>query len=175
MHLQLVTTEFTPISPAQPALERPKRKKRKKIAGMQYYVRSNQFRASNVYYDVDAEQAYSYDWWCFVKRIGGVLVFNQYYYSASTRRHQSKVALLLEELGLEYVTIETSETLAYDHALEDAITDLRRGIRLLETAISKPRSHKTTNERRRNEIQTKKNKINMIQILIDKRDKEYQA
>lgn len=52
-------------------------------------------------YYADTEEAYSYGHWCFVKRINGKLIFNNYNYSHTTRRHQNAMIELLRELGIE--------------------------------------------------------------------------
>lgn len=59
----------------------------------------NEYYASNVRYYADKKEAYSYDWWCFVKVINGKTIFNNYTYSSTTCRHQSKVASLMYKLG----------------------------------------------------------------------------
>lgn len=66
---------------------------------MKFIKSRNQFEASNVSFNVLTEVALSYNWWIFVKRINGKLVFNNYGYSVSTRKHQSKVRNLLNKLG----------------------------------------------------------------------------
>lgn len=87
---------------------------------MKYYVRSNQYRASNVYFNVSTKEAFSYNWWKFFAVIDGKNVFNRYGYSVSTSRHQSKVRSLLEELGIEIeIELEAPKGLQeLDFALE---------------------------------------------------------
>lgn len=67
---------------------------------MKHYKRLNEYKASNVKFDIGTNIATSYNWWQFVKPIGGKLVFNNYSYSNSTCKHQSKVSRLLDDLGL---------------------------------------------------------------------------
>lgn len=55
--------------------------------------------ASNVTYDPTTHKAFSYGWWGFVWLIEGRLVFNNYYYSNTTTKHQSKVRSLLWNHG----------------------------------------------------------------------------
>jgi hypothetical protein len=74
---------------------------------MKYMKRANIYKASNVTFNAETHEAVSYNWWTFVKRINGALVFNNYGYSNSTRKHQSKVRTLLSELGLT-IDIEIS-------------------------------------------------------------------
>ena len=68
---------------------------------MKYFVRSNQYRASNVYFDVATREAFSYSWWKFFAVIEGRNIFNHYSYSNSTCKHQNKVRSLLRKLGIE--------------------------------------------------------------------------
>lgn len=46
-------------------------------------------------------EAYSYRWWKFVAIVENKVVFNNYRYSVSTSKHQSKIEGLLEELGIK--------------------------------------------------------------------------
>lgn len=67
---------------------------------MKYYKRLGLYKASNVTFNSYTLEAYSYDWWKFVAKVDGYVVFNDYYYSPTTLRHQAKVRRLLEELGV---------------------------------------------------------------------------
>lgn len=68
---------------------------------MKYLKRSKTYSGSNVSFDPIGMKAYSYGWWCFVKRINGKIVFNNYNYSNSTCKHQHKVGQLMRELGIK--------------------------------------------------------------------------
>lgn len=68
---------------------------------MKYYSRSKIYKASNVTFNAETCEAYSYGWWKFVARINGFVVFNNYRYSNSTSKHQSKVRSLMSELGIK--------------------------------------------------------------------------
>jgi hypothetical protein len=61
----------------------------------------NLYKAANVTFDSHTMEAYSYAWWRFTKVIDGLLVFNEYRYSATTSKHQFKVKTLMRELGIE--------------------------------------------------------------------------
>jgi hypothetical protein len=61
----------------------------------------NVYQASNVRFDADKIEAFSYDWWKFVKVENGQTVFNEYPYSPTTRRHQTKVRVLMDKLGIK--------------------------------------------------------------------------
>lgn len=68
---------------------------------MKYFKRLKLYKANNVTFDPETMIADSYDWWHFVERINGQIVFNAYFYSPSTSKHQSKVRSLLNELNIK--------------------------------------------------------------------------
>lgn len=68
---------------------------------MKYFSRLGIYKASNVSFNPDTCQAYSYGWWRFVDCINGKVVFNDYSYSNSTNKHQSKVRNLLAEQDIK--------------------------------------------------------------------------
>lgn len=67
---------------------------------MKLMKRSCLYQASNVTFNPETIRAYSYNWWRFVDVIDGLVVFNDYRYSATTSKHQSKVRGLMEDLGI---------------------------------------------------------------------------
>jgi len=67
---------------------------------MNYCKKRDRFEASNVYFREKEVYGVSYNWWVFVKKIKGLVVFNDYNYSRSTIKHQNKVRRLLRELGI---------------------------------------------------------------------------
>lgn len=52
----------------------------------------------------DKCEAYSYGHWCFVKKINGKIIFNDYDYSVTTSRHQWAIKNLLKHLGIKIDT-----------------------------------------------------------------------
>lgn len=68
---------------------------------MKFMKRSGVYKASNVEFNPQKIQAFSYAWWKFVKVFGNHVVFNNYSYSNSTRKHQIKVRGLMHELGIK--------------------------------------------------------------------------
>ncbi len=67
---------------------------------MKLMTRTGIYKSANVTFKPETKIATSYDWWTFVKVINGKLIFNDYNYSNTTRKHQYKVRHLLNELGL---------------------------------------------------------------------------
>ncbi len=68
---------------------------------MKYMSKTGIYKASNVIFNPTTIEAISYNWWSFVKKIKGKVVFNDYNYSNTTRRHQYKVKQLMHELGIK--------------------------------------------------------------------------
>jgi hypothetical protein len=67
---------------------------------MKFMKRAKVYQGANVSYNPETKTALSYNWWEFVKEIGGQVFFNSYHYSQSTSKHQSKVRSLLDTLGV---------------------------------------------------------------------------
>lgn len=68
---------------------------------MKYYKRLKIYKAPNVTFNPETLEAFSYEWWKFVAKIEGKIVFNNYSYSQSTSKHQIKVRRLLDQLGIK--------------------------------------------------------------------------
>lgn len=68
---------------------------------MKFSKKRNQYESSNVTFNVDKMDARSYNWWQFVAKINGKVVFNDHRYSNSTAKHLYKVKKLLKDLGVE--------------------------------------------------------------------------
>ncbi len=139
---------------------------------MKWFKKSGEFKGSynphrkfyNVTFNPDTTKAYSYNWWIFVKKINGLLVFNDYSYSNTTNRHQSKVKTLLHNLGYHIdLYIEAPDGL---QSLSSAIEHYNQEIKALEQAIDKPRSNNEVNVKRMYEIEVLQRKIEEVQGLI---------
>jgi galactitol-specific phosphotransferase system IIB component len=89
---------------------------------MKYMKRTKIYKASNVTFNPEKIEAHSYQWWCFVKVIKGLVIFNNYSYSMSTSRHQFKVRRLMSELGIKIdLEVSTRDSLTNYHSIEDLI------------------------------------------------------
>lgn len=75
---------------------------------MRRLKRTGVYTASNVTYDPLRQEAVSYGWWHFVRRIEGVLVFNAHRYSVTTAAHQRKVRAVMNG---QMLTVNTHESL----------------------------------------------------------------
>lgn len=129
------------------------------------------YRASNVMFDPERMVATSFDWWYFVKRIGGKVVFNDYSYSSYTTRHQSKVRRTMQALGIKVdVTIEARKGL---QSLDVALRDYDERVKTLLALIQKPGTRKAKNEERKLEVKELLEKIETVKDLIRKESQRY--
>ena len=79
-----------------------------KIENMQYVKRTNKYKGSNVDFNLNTCRAFSYGHWCFVAKIKGKIIFNNYAYSITTQAHQRKLRALLDYLNIKIdVEVET--------------------------------------------------------------------
>ncbi len=125
-------------------------------------------------YDPRKEEAHSYSWWCFLKRINGKLVFNNYSYSVSTTAHQSRIRSMLSNEGIEIdLFIESPRGL---DNLSSAVNHYMYLIDEAREKLTKPRIRTTTKVHLGEMICTYKLKITQIfelnQIILDDELKE---
>lgn len=126
--------------------------------------RTGCYEASNVWFNPETMEATSFQWWYFVKRIGGKVVFNDYRYSSYTTRHQNKVDRTMQKLGIKVdVTIEAPKGL---QNLPAAMSYYEERIKTLISEIQRPRSHKEKNRQRALLINGYRGKIWEIQDLL---------
>lgn len=120
---------------------------------MKHFKRLNLFKASNVTFNPENKEAYSYGCWLFTKVINGKLVFNNYAFSSTTQRHQSKVRSLLSDLNISIdFEIECPKGLHSIDAGQSVDMYYSNMIKRLKEEIAKPRSHKKKNIERQNKI-----------------------
>lgn len=100
------------------------------------------WKAANVTFNEQTLEAHSYAWWLFVAKIKEKLVFNNYRYSVTTARHQSKVKEVLKSLGIK-IDIEIEAPKGLDK-LDIAIEHYEMRIKKLNAEMIKPRKRKAT-------------------------------
>lgn len=118
---------------------------------MKHFKRANIYKNStgSNKFDLNKYEAYSYDWWCFFRKINGKNVFNNYFYSPSTSRHQANVRSLLRELGIQIdLEVACPAGLQSLDAAKSVNTYYANQIDKLKTKMAKPRSRKSKNEER---------------------------
>lgn len=133
---------------------------------MKFYKTQNLYKASNVTFNPDTIQAYSYKWWLFVSRIGNKVVFNDYNYSNTTLRHQAKIRSLLKELGIK-VDLTITAPLGLQNPAS-AIDFYQIKIKTLKAEIAKPNTRKAKNAERETQIKHFESKIKEVTKLINK-------
>ena len=134
---------------------------------MKYFSRANIYKNStgSNKYNVEAREAYSYDWWLYFKDYDGLMVFNNYYYSSSTRKHQSDLRGLLIDLGYD---LDKMWFLECPKGLQDpdsGIEHYQYLIHQLLFKINKKGTRKAKNLERKAEIELYKTKIEQLQKL----------
>ena len=117
---------------------------------MKHFKRLNVYKASNVEFIPETCRAYSYDWWRFVDKVDGLVIFNNHRYSPSTGGHQRKVRQLLDRLGIEIdLFVDTRSSLSASDWIERAIaTYSQKSDSLIEQTMVKG-TRKAKNEERR--------------------------
>jgi hypothetical protein len=131
---------------------------------MKFIKSRKSYEASNCVFNVDMEEARSYRWWIFVKRINGKLVFNNYRYSPSTGGHQRKVRQLLDKLQLKIdAFIEAPQGLQEPSS---AVRYYENQIENLKEQISRKGTKKAKNEERQGQIDFYKGKIEEVKELF---------
>lgn len=110
-----------------------------------YQSRKHRFVASNNYLDLDNMTAWSYGWWMYFRRIGGLWVFNSHRYSPSTGRHQQRMRSLLSRLGIQIdIEVDTRSSLT-NMGLNDvklALITQRAKLQEQLAALVRPKSAK---------------------------------
>lgn len=122
------------------------------------------YKASNVKYCPDTQNAYSYDWWQFTANINGHIVFNNFNYSSTTNLHQSKVRQLMVRLGhTPTIFIDCPAGLQSPRWRESTIEHYNNKIQDLVTAMV--RGRKAKNVERLAQIDEYKRMIDLVQAL----------
>ena len=138
---------------------------------MKHFTKLNQFKASNVIYDVGTGRAYSYDWWRFVDVVelkgSKQVVFNDYGYSNSTMKHQSKVREVLRKLGISIDLVVNSRSgLQSDNWREEALDSIKYDIRTVEEQLNNKRRHKRLDGQRLERLGKLKQKLSKLSELL---------
>jgi len=130
---------------------------------MKYIKKRTRYESSNVWFDANTCTAKLYDWWVFVTKINGLVVFNTHRYSVSTSRHQRKAQQLLEALGITVdLYIDSPKSLTdIDAAIAHQATLIKR----IETQLVKGRTNKR-NERLE-AINEYKRKADVLRMLTE--------
>ena len=138
---------------------------------MRFIKCRGRFEASNVCFYPDSLEGYSYDWWQFTVKYKGKVLFNDYNYSPSTCKHQTKVRHELSKRDVRiYLELRFTRQ-GFQHgnvelALKDEIVCTQKEIQDLKDLINKPKTHKKTNERRKETIKELLNHMRAVEVLL---------
>ncbi len=131
---------------------------------MKYFKRLKLYKSSNLTLDIENGIAYSYGWYEIAKRVDGQWYVNDYSYSQSTIKHAIKIKSQLQDLGLDFETIEAPRGL---QKLDQSKSFYIDKIENLNTLINKKGTRKDKNIERMNEISKLQFKINLVETLIN--------
>jgi len=146
-------------------------------SSLKYFKKLNVYKNStgSNYFDPETMVATSYNWWVYLKRIKGKLVFNDYSYSPSTSGHQSALKGVLKDLGIKIDIIVFCRQGLTDSGINEAIEDKFKSIVELEILIARKGSKKETNEFRKKQIKKLNNDIETLQSIGGKLSKAKKA
>lgn len=125
-------------------------------------------------FDPKTCRAYSYDWWRYVDKIKGKVVFNNYSYSPTTSGHQSRTRSLLKELKIEidcFVSVR-SGLQAFER---EALKPVYREMYETEVAINRKGARESTKKQGAEFIVSCKERINLYRSLGAKFSRKEQA
>jgi hypothetical protein len=131
---------------------------------MKYNKRSGLYQASNVTFDPITKKSLSYNWWAFTLVIEGKLIFNDWQYSSTTRKHQCKVKALLASLGIKIdQVVYIKRSLSDFYGLEDLYEQSEECLcnKFLEQQLKKQEYYLKLKERKK-AIQQAKKEFNLI-------------
>lgn len=146
-------------------------KKFKETNALKFRPRKQVFSASNNSFDPKTYKAVSYNWWVYVSKIKGKLVFNNYTYSVTTRKHQSAMQTFLRENKVKIdLIVETRESLGSTKLNDSALENLYES--LLNLEIKLPRMRKVNQESTKKAIEFLKRDIKLARKLGAKFSKQ---
>ena len=138
---------------------------------MRFIKCRGRFEASNVCFYPDSLEGYSYDWWQFTVKYKGKVLFNNCSYSTTTGGHQRKVIHELIDRNIRVHLYLRFTRQGFQHgnverALKDEIVCTQEEIQDLKDLINKPKTHKKTNERRKETIKELLDHIRAVEVLL---------
>ena len=115
-------------------------------------------------------EAWSYVHWQYLSKTNGIVVFNNHNYSKTTNKHQCETRGLLAKQGIEVDLTLNFTPRSLDDGIELALHNeihlIKHKQQELQDLIDKPKSRKTTNETRLQQIYSYQYDINFITTLI---------
>jgi hypothetical protein len=146
---------------------------------MKYYKRLRKYKASNLEYCIDTKISYSYEWWQFTKLLsdGKTILFNNYSYSSSTSRHQSKIASLFREAGYynepslyNIVYVSSPKSIGATNFYQSCVDVIHEKINAIESILQNNRRKRSLDVHRYeqlNELRLELAKLTKLKPLIE--------
>lgn len=131
-----------------------------------FQKRAKNFKSNNNMLDLENFTAKSYNWWNYVIRIKGKVIFNNHNYSATTNKHQWAMRSLLRELGIKiFMTVNTRKSLT-EHVFKfDILEELYTSLYTDEFEVKNSRIRTSTRESLLCDIKHTKEKIKQARKL----------
>lgn len=130
---------------------------------MKYFKKLKLYKSSNLTLDIENGIAYSYGWYEIAKRVNGQWYVNDYSYSQSTIKHVIKIKSQLNELGIDFLTVESPSGLQSPMAGFSYYNDK---INNLNTLINKKGTRKEKNLERQQDILKIEQKKEVLKGLL---------
>ena len=123
------------------------------------YIKSrNSYERRNLTFELDTENAYSFNWYKLAGRVGGAMYVNTFTYSRTTTRHYQEILYLLKQLGYSQIyTIEAPRGLDDVAAIR---SHYREMMEEMEKKIANPRCKKSLTTERQKALEAIKNQYN---------------
>lgn len=124
--------------------------------------------------DVENCEAWSYKWWQFVKKENGLVIFNWYGYSNSTRKHQYSAMRILEDNGIKVdLSVHSHKGLQADWKPE-VFEACYKSMFLSEYKLTKKGMSQKTKARETSNIENQKEELIKLSALKYRVSKERQ-
>lgn len=119
---------------------------------MKLMKRSGIYKSNNVTFNPETLDAHSYSWWRFVAIVEGKVIFNNYRYSVTTAKHQSKVRSIMADLGIKInIEMPLPRGIRHDQTLAELIVEAEETLcdQLLKQEIKREERNRLATIRRR--------------------------
>lgn len=133
-----------------------------------YQKTKKRFKGNNAKntFDLESFEARSYGHWCYVRKIGKRVVFNDYNYSMTTNGHQATMRQLLKQLGIKVdLTVRISSSLGRDTFRTEVLRAEYKALFNLECRLANKRLKPATRESLVDDVKEIKRTIAMARKL----------
>jgi hypothetical protein len=143
-------------------------KPRKFDLGLPYKPRLGLFKSSSGknYFDPIQCKAVSYNWWTYVTKLKGRVIFNDHRYSVTTSTHQADTRRLMANLGIKIdIYVDTRSSIENTSGLQSALAEKYTRIIQNQIAIKRRGSNKRSNKYRFADIKGLRKDIKALKSL----------